>query len=40
MFEIDLTQYRVVDLSFTVVPGENGDRPFVVRPLPLDVTGN
>ena len=31
MFEIDLTQYRVVDLSFTVVPGENGDRPFVVR---------
>lgn len=28
MFEVDWDRYRLVDLSYTVVPGEDPDRPF------------
>ena len=28
MFDIDLTKYRIVDLSYEVVPGASEDRPF------------
>jgi kynurenine formamidase len=31
MFEIDLKKYRIVDLSYEVVPGGGGDRPFVIQ---------
>ena len=28
MFDIDLSRYRLVDLSYEVVPGSSDDRPF------------
>jgi arylformamidase len=28
MFDVDLSKYRVVDLSYEVVPGESDERPF------------
>ena len=31
VFSIDLTAYRIVDLSYTVVPPGTSDRPFVVQ---------
>ncbi len=31
MFEIDAARYRVIDISYTVVPGDDEERPFVVR---------
>jgi len=31
VFNIDLSRYRVVDLSYLVEPNAGGDRPFVVR---------
>lgn len=31
MFNIDLSRYRIVDLSYLVEPNAGGDRPFVVR---------
>ena len=31
VFSIDLAAYRIVDLSYTVVPPGTGDRPFVVQ---------
>ena len=32
MFCIDEEKYRVIDISFQVVPGQGGDRPFEMRP--------
>jgi len=32
IFDIDLSQYRVVDLSFEVVPGTSDDRYFEIEP--------
>ena len=31
MFDIDLSQYRIVDLSYEVVPPGTADRPFVIE---------
>lgn len=31
MFDIDLTKYRIVDLSYEVVPPGTDDRPFVIE---------
>lgn len=31
MFDIDFSRYRVVDLSYAVVPGENPERPFEIE---------
>jgi len=31
MFEIDLQKYRVVDLSYEVIPCDTGDRPFAIK---------
>ncbi len=31
MFEIDAARYKVIDISYTVVPGDDEERPFVIR---------
>ena len=31
MFDIDLTKYRIVDISYEVVPPGTDDRPFVIK---------
>ena len=31
VFSIDTNKYRVIDISHTVVPGENPDRPFAIQ---------
>ncbi len=31
VFSIDTDKYRVIDISYTVVPGQNPDRPFAIQ---------
>ena len=36
MFDIDLSKYRIIDLSYEVVPPGTDDRPFIIRKGLLD----